>query len=128
MKKFLKVVLIVIILFVLISGGVLFFLSRGLKAGSQLVTNELNLLLIDDGVYRGKYEGGRWSNEVDVEIKNHKINKITIINDVMFSKPDVIEELFTRVIDNQSVNVDVVSGATVTSKAYLKSIEHALKN
>ena len=128
MKKLLKVVLVLIVLFILISGGFLFYLSRGLEAGSQLVSHDVNLLLLDDGVYLGKYDGGRWSNEVAVKIKNHKISEITIINDVMFSKPEVIDELFSRVTENQSVNVDVVSGATVTSKAYLKSIEHALKN
>jgi len=31
-----------------------------------------------------------------------------------------------RVIEAQSTDIDAVSGATVTSKAYLKAIENAL--
>jgi uncharacterized protein with FMN-binding domain len=34
--------------------------------------------------------------------------------------------LYERVIEAQSLQVDTVSGATLTSKAYLKSVEDAL--
>ena len=128
MKKVLKVVLIIIGLFILIGGGFLFYLSRGLDSGSRLVVNEVNLLLLDNGLYRGKYNDGRWSNEVEVEIKNHQIKAIAIIQDMTFPNPAVSEDLFRRVIEKQRIKVDIVTGATVTSKAYLKSIELALKN
>ena len=45
---------------------------------------------------------------------------------VLFERPEVTQELFDNVIAAQSIDVDVLSGATVTSKAYLKSIENAL--
>ncbi len=79
-------------------------------------------------VYIGANNDGRWSNEVEVEIKNHQIKEIAIIEDMTVSDPNVSEEIFKRVIEKQRVKVDVVTGATVTSKAYLKSIELALKN
>jgi uncharacterized protein with FMN-binding domain len=59
-------------------------------------------------------------------VENHKITKIDIVKDVTFSKPDVSEELFMRVMESQDTRVDAVTGATVTSKAYLKAIENAL--
>lgn len=128
MKKILKLSLVIIILLVFIVGGMLIYLTRGLDAVSQQVTTDVNLSLLADGVYLGKYDGGRWSNQIEVEIKNQQIRKITIVKDVMFSKPEVSEQLFENVIERQSLYVDVVSGATVTSKAYLKSMEIALIN
>ncbi len=128
MKKILKLSLVIITLFMLMAGGVLFFLSQGLEEGDQLVINDVNLTLLDDGVYQGKYDSGRWSNQIEVAVNNHQISKITIVKDVMFARPEVTDELFKNVIDSQSLIVDVISGATVTSKVYLKSIEQALQN
>ncbi len=107
--------------------GFLFYLSRGLDTGSQLAINDIDLLSLNDGVYRGKYNVGRWSNEVEVEIKDHRIRQITLLKDVRFSRPEVINELFDRIINKQTLQVEVVTGASVTSKAYLKSMEQALK-
>ena len=36
------------------------------------------------------------------------------------------ERLYARVIQAQSLQVDTISGATLTSKAYLQSVENAL--
>ena len=128
MKKILKLSLVLITLFMLMAGGLLFFLNRGLEVGSQLVVTDVNLSLLDDGVYRGNYDSGRWSNQIDVYVNNNQITKITIVKDVMFKNPEVTDELFKNVIDSQSLLVDAITGATVTSKAYLKSIEKALQN
>lgn len=38
----------------------------------------------------------------------------------------MIKVLITKVVQEQNINVDVVSGATVMCKAYLKAIENAL--
>jgi uncharacterized protein with FMN-binding domain len=35
--------------------------------------------------------------------------------------------LFRHVIESQSLQVDVISGATLTSKAHLKALENALE-
>ncbi len=36
------------------------------------------------------------------------------------------ERLYARVIQAQSLQVDTISGATLTSKAYLQAVENAL--
>lgn len=127
MKLFLKIVLSILILFILVSGSGIFFLTRGLETGSKLEINDVNLLALDDGAYDGKYKAGRWTNEVSVTVRDHKITKIDIVKDVLFPKPEWSEALINKVIEKQSNNVDGVSGATVTSKAYLKSVENALR-
>jgi uncharacterized protein with FMN-binding domain len=123
MKKIVKIT--VSILIVIVIGGVL-FITRGLKSGINLVNNDVNLSTLSDGMYNGKYNAGRWTNEMNITIKDHKIIKIDVVKDVSIPKPVVTNSLLSKVIEKQDTNVDVVSGATVTSKAYLKAIENAL--
>jgi uncharacterized protein with FMN-binding domain len=127
MKLFLKIILSVLIVFILITVGGIFFLSRGLASGSKLVINDVKLSAVKDGIYNGKYKDGRWTNEVNLTVKDHKITNIDLVKDVMFPKPEVTKELFNNVVKEQNINIDAVSGSTITSKAYLKSIENALK-
>jgi uncharacterized protein with FMN-binding domain len=128
MKLFIKIVLSIILVFILITAGGLFYLSRGLNPGAKLVIKDTNSSSLKDGSYTGKYEEGRWTNEIKVTVKNGKIATLDVIKDVTFPKPEWTKELFHKVIEKQSVQVDVISGATVTSKAYLKSIENALNS
>lgn len=127
MKIIFKIAASVVILFVVVVGGGIFFMSWGLEMGSQQVINSVNPATLADGDYSGNYDLGRWINEITVTVKNKKITKIDVVKDVTFSNPEWREQIFNRVIEKQNVNVDVISGATVTSKAYLKSIENALK-
>jgi len=126
LKKLLKVILIVFIVIVIIGSGALLYITRGLESGKNLSINKINLEEIEDGIYKGRYEAGRWSNEVQVEIVDNRINSISIVDDIMLSQPEVREEVFKRVLDKQNLDVDIISEATVTTKAYLKSIEVAL--
>ncbi|MBC2582154.1 FMN-binding protein [Clostridium sp. DJ247] len=127
MRLFLKIVLSIIIVIILFGVSGIFFLTRGIEAGRQQVINNVDLRQLSDGTYDGKYESGRWSNELMVTIKDNKISKIDMVKDVTIPKSGVSDELFNKVVKKQNTDVDVVSGATVTSKAYLKAIEDALK-
>lgn len=126
MRIFIKIIVGIIILVVLTIGGAGFYITRGLDAGNDLSINHVDTSQIKDGVYKGEYSGGRWSNEVDVTIETGKVAKINIIKTVLFEKPEVTSALLKNVIEKQGVDIDVISGSTVTSKAYLKAIENAL--
>ena len=126
MRKFIKIILGIVCLLVLIIGGTGFYMTRGLNPGKNIVINSMDASQLKDGVYKGKYNGGRWSNEVNVTLKDKKITQIDIVKNVVFEKTEVSRELINKVIKKQDTNVDVISGASVTSKAYLKSIENAL--
>lgn len=128
MKLFLKIILSVIIVFVLVIAGGVFYITRGLDAGSKMVINTVDILPLEDGEYTGKHDAGRFSNEIKVMVKDHKITKVDVVKDVTFSRPEVTQELVSKVIEKQSIDVDTVTGATVTCKAYLKAIENALAN
>jgi uncharacterized protein with FMN-binding domain len=121
-----KIVRITVSLLIIIAIGGVFFITRGLKSGVNLIINNVDLSSLSDGTYDGKYNAGRWTNEMNVTIKDHKITKLDVVKDVSISKFEVTNAMLSKVIKKQNTNVDVVSGATVTSKAYLKSIENAL--
>jgi len=125
-RKFIKTILGAIFLLVFIIGGAGFYMTRGINSGENMIINPIDASQLKDGVYNGIYTGGRWSNEVNVTLKDKKITQIAIVKSVVFEKPEVSRELINKVIKKQDTNVDVIGGATVTSKAYLKSIENAL--
>lgn len=125
MKKFLKILAAIIAVIVLFSAVMTMVMSQGLKAGSNLEINGIDLSSVKDGVYNGKYDAGRFSNQLNVTVKDHKITKIEVVKDVTFSSAAVSEAVFTKVIEEQKIQFDAIAGATVTSKAYLKAIENA---
>ncbi len=127
MNKKLKIIITVIVIIIAIVLLILFYLTRGLQEGQNIEVNNVDLsYLEDDGFYTGSFNFGRWSNEAKVTLEDRKIVDIEFTDDVSFSKDEVREEIINRIIDKQKVNVDVVSGATVTSKAYMKAVENAL--
>ncbi|MEC9488333.1 MAG: FMN-binding protein [Halanaerobium sp.] len=126
MKKILKVAGIVVVIFILLGAGFLFYLSRGLGETAEMAIKDIEIAGLSDGIYQGEYQGGRWSNKVEVTVKDNQITDIEIIDDVTFQLNEVTQKLIDRVIEAQSLAVDVISGSTVTCKAYLKAIEDAL--
>lgn len=126
MKKILKIFITLIIIIAVILAGVMISLTQGLEEGKNIEIKGINMTNIEDGTYKGRYELGRWSNELEVTVKENKITDIKVLKDVKYASPAVSDKLFDEVIEAQNSQVDTVSGATVTSKAYLKSIENAL--
>lgn len=126
MKRVYKIIIIIFIVIVAIGAGGIFYITRGLDAGSKVKISAVDPSSLSDGTYEGSYDAGRWSNKIAVTIKGGKMIDIQIKKDVGFVKKGLSDELFNRVIKAQNTTVDTVSEATVTSKAYLKSIENAL--
>ena len=125
MKKFIKIILGIVIILVLTIAVASFLISRGLDSGKDMIINHIDISQFENGVYEGKYDGGRWSNEVSVVLEEGKITEINVVKNVLFEQQEVTRELINHVLEKQDTVVDVVSGATVTSKAYLKAIENA---
>lgn len=126
MKRILKVLLVIVIVIAVVIGGGIFFITRGLDSGARLAINPVDISGLADGNYSGIYNSGRFSNELKVAVKDQKIVSIDVVKDVSFPDAELTDKLFKEVITKQNTDVDVVSSGTVTSKAYLKSIENAL--
>lgn len=85
---------------------------------------------LKDGSYHGAYAGGmyKWrKNECDVTVSAGKVTGIQLAGSQdPGGKNTQHKELYDRVIQAQSLQVDTISSATLTSKAYLKAVENAL--
>lgn len=125
MKKVLKIVLIIIILMILTAAGGIYYLTRGMDDVKEMSLNGINLNSISDGTYYGSCESGRWTNTLEIYVENGRISRIDVSKDVRFVQEGVSNDLFVKVISAQDTRVDTISGATITSKAYLKAIENA---
>ncbi|MBN1219508.1 MAG: FMN-binding protein [Anaerolineae bacterium] len=100
------------------------------KEARSLPLNAVDFDKLNDGTYHGAYEGGmyKWrANECDVTVTNGKVADIQLVGseDPGAENTDY-EMLYDRVIEAQSLQVDTISGATLTSKAYLQAVENAL--
>jgi uncharacterized protein with FMN-binding domain len=85
---------------------------------------------LHDGTYHGAYQGGmyKWrANECDMIVSTGKVTEIHLVDSKdPGAKNTMHSVLYDRVIQAQSLQVDTISGATLTSKAYLKAVENAL--
>jgi uncharacterized protein with FMN-binding domain len=129
-KRYIALIVIAVIVVAVfaIVMGVSAWLTRGLDEMAQMQINNVDLNSLSDGTYRGSFRGYRWSNSVEVVIESNRIADIRITEKHRFHREELIQELTSRVIDEQSIDVDTVSGATVSSKAFLKAIENALSD
>jgi uncharacterized protein with FMN-binding domain len=124
MKK--KLFITLGIIAVILAGGFI-AITNGLSEGAGVTLAGINLSNKADGSYTGTYDFKRWTNTVVVQVKDHAITSIHLEKDVAAAFiTHCADEMFRRVIQAQDTKVDAVSGATVTSKAYLKAIEDAL--
>jgi uncharacterized protein with FMN-binding domain len=127
--KVLMIILIIIVIIIAILGGALLFTSGERKEGKNLPIANIDFKNLKDGTYVGEYEGGRYklrSNRVQVTVSQGKVTDIKILEDKQKQTSEFTGTLYGKVIEEQSLQVDAISGATITSKAYLKSVEKAL--
>lgn len=103
-----------------------------------LTIRDIDFTQLRDGSYIGKYTGTKGSSRnatIEVVISGGVITKITILKGALDSNGDpavltggmTIDDVFQKVLENKSLQVDAISGATLTSKAHLKALEFALK-
>ncbi len=126
MARFLKVLAILLLIIAIFGFGGYSYLIWGMDdvLGAQI--GEVDIQALPDGVYEGSYRNSRWSNSVEVSVSGGRIAGVNVVDDLAFKLEEPREQLMQRVLEEQSVDVDAVSGATATSKAYLMAIHDAL--
>jgi uncharacterized protein with FMN-binding domain len=91
----------------------------------EVVIDSPDLGAIADGKWKGSYSEGPVKAEVEVVMAAHRIESVRIVKHrTMKGKP--AERIVDSVVAAQSLKVDVVTGATASSKCILKAIEIAL--
>ena len=86
-----------------------------------------DLLTIDDGRYIGDFNDGGGVYTVEVVIRNHEISDLTLKSERKSVYVSYARPVTGRIIQNQTLGVDVITGATTTSKCIMKAAENALK-
>ncbi len=92
----------------------------------ELSLKQPNLSEIEDGTYPGSFENHRWYCHVEVEIISHSYDTIKVLNSANGGN-GLYEKLVAHVLEQQSIEVDAVSGATISSNTFLKAVENALE-
>lgn len=85
--------------------------------------------LYQDGVYEGSGAGFGGEIAVQVVIQNGSIQKVEILS-AKDETPDYLKSaqtLLTDIVKEQSVDVDTVSGATLSSNGILEGTKNALQ-
>lgn len=111
------------VLLIGISGTLL--MQSIVNKADRLQIQEVNLSKAKDGLYVGEYRIDPVLVKTEVTIRNHKIKNIQIVKHQNGLGRDA-EQIIKTIIDRQSLDVDVVSGATVSSKCILKAVETSL--
>lgn len=127
MKRIKKIGMILLVLAILFAGMVWVFAGQLTKTlNEDIQIGEVDLSKVDDGVYKESY----FYNEamgatVVVTVIDQKIDTI-VIQEHKTGMGRKAEQIVDRVIEEQSLQVDAVSGATGSSKIILKAIENAI--
>lgn len=83
-----------------------------------------------DGTYEGTAEGHNEPLSVEVTVEGGTITDVAVTDHAEtegISDP-AIEEVPAAIVENNSTDVDTVSGATITSEAIINAVENALQN
>jgi uncharacterized protein with FMN-binding domain len=102
--------------------------SANAKSATGNITFQIvNAAGVPDGVYNGSYEIGPVKVIIRATIKGESIVDIDILEHRR-GLGGKAERIVEDVIQSQRLDIEAVSGATVSSKAILKAIEDALKS
>ena len=114
---------------ILLIGAVgLFVMTRGMSTVKNLAIRHIDPAGKADGEYSGRYAHARWVFAVTVVVKGGKITAVRVTEKDRFTDGKLTDPLATAVLQKQSPVIDVVSGATVHTRAFQKAVENALSN
>jgi uncharacterized protein with FMN-binding domain len=118
-------VLILVIVTILTVAGVKVYLQSNLERLVALPITNIDFTKLADGTYSGSYKAFPVDAEVKVLISNHKIINIELVKHGN-GQGAPAEVIPGKVVEAQTLDVDIVSGAIYSSKVILKAIENAL--
>jgi uncharacterized protein with FMN-binding domain len=104
-------------------GAALFWGAREIR---DISIGEVDLQGLADGTYTGEVDAGLIRALVQVQVAGGRITAVTILEHDN-GRGQAAEAVAYRVVEEQSLLVDTVSGATLSSKVILKAAERALQ-
>ena len=126
-----KIVLCAVMLFLLVGlvWGVYYLesVTDYKQAVKETTFEEINISDISGGVYIGEYDVNFIYAKVEVTVQNGEITNINILEH-RHERGKAAEAITNKIVDEQKIDVDAISGATNSSTVIKKAVENALKN
>lgn len=97
------------------------------KSLASLENAAINMNNIADGVYNGHSELGPVSVDVEVHVTDHKLAKIDLVRHACgLGRP--AEAITEKMVEQNTFDVDAISGATVSSEVIKNAVNKALRD
>ena len=129
----------VVILVVLVLSGSFAVISDApsRQEVSSLTFRDIDFSLLNDGTYTGAFIGKQGSLRdatVEIAVEGGQVSRIQILKgaidensaELELTNGKSIRDLFEAVLQQKNLQVDAISGATLTCNAHLKALEQAL--
>ena len=97
------------------------------RAVKETTFNNLDISNVPDGVYIGEYDVNFIYAKVEVTVEDGEIVSINILEH-RHERGKAAEAITSKIVDEQKIDVDAISGATNSSTVIKKAVENALKN
>lgn len=127
MKKSKKVLLITFIMVLLLFFAGKITMGNMVRNVQNISVSMPGLSNVQDGNYIGEYSIAPVHVKVEVSVSNHQITNITIMQHDN-GLGSTAESIVNDVVEEQSLDIDAVSGVTVSSKCILKAVDNAIEN
>lgn len=118
-----KIVLCAVMLFLLVGlvWGVYYLesVTDYKQAVKETTFEEINISDISDGVYIGEYDVNFIYAKVEVTVQNGEITNINILEH-RHERGKAAEAITNKIVDEQKIDVDAISGATNSSTVIKK--------
>jgi uncharacterized protein with FMN-binding domain len=126
-KKIISVIILLFLLIFLICGAVyLKNVADYKRAIGETTFDEIDIADVSDGIYIGEYDVNFIYAKVEVTVEDGEIVSINILEH-RHERGKAAEKVIEKIIEEQKIDVDAVSGATNSSTVIKKAVENALK-
>ena len=126
-KKIISVIILLFLLIGLICGAVyLKKVADYKRAVGETTIGEIDIADVSDGIYIGEYDVNFIYAKVEVTVEDGEIVSINILEH-RHERGKAAEKVIEKIIEEQKIDVDAVSGATNSSTVIKKAVENALK-
>ena len=126
-KKIISFIILLLLLIGLICGAVyLKNVADYKRAIGETTFGEIDIADVSDGIYIGEYDVNFIYAKVEVTVEDGEIVSINILEH-RHERGKAAETVIEKIIEEQKIDVDAVSGATNSSTVIKKAVENALK-
>ena len=126
-KKIISVIILLLLLIGLICGAVyLKKVADYKRAVGETTFGEIDIADVSDGIYIGEYDVNFIYAKVEVTVEDGEIVSINIMEH-RHERGKAAETVIEKIIEEQKIDVDAISGATNSSTVIKKAVENALK-